>query len=214
MRSSERSTSMAGSSSSRTRSGRARPDYLRRHWARRSPRASPPAHRARTDRDLLEGLRHVKIPDPDGNAIAFAVPPERQNGAARPAAVAALVKTTAGDAVRVELEHRGGGPSLPLLLPYRRNPLDKTFEFGHLAAGVSERRIWPSSCCFRPHTRVAGCAQAAARSRQRRTRSAPLAIGCEADEQSRVREGIPDASDGRERASCAAVPNPLWLSCV
>ena len=23
-------------------------------------------------------MRHVKIPDPDGNAIAFAVPPERQ----------------------------------------------------------------------------------------------------------------------------------------
>jgi hypothetical protein len=62
--------------------------------------------------------------------------------AIRAAAFAAPVETTDGDAVRVEIEHRDGGPSLALLLPYRRKPLRKTFEFGQLAAGVAERRIW------------------------------------------------------------------------
>ncbi len=42
--------------------------------APRAPRC--PAHRARADREVLDGVRHVKVPDPDGNAIAFAELPD------------------------------------------------------------------------------------------------------------------------------------------
>src|ERR687894_745758 len=60
----------------------------------------------------------------------------------RAVAVAAPVETPEGDAVRVELEHRDGGPALALLLPYRRRRLRRTFEFGDLAATPGERRVW------------------------------------------------------------------------
>ncbi len=42
--------------------------------ARRS--RSPQRRSARRRRDLLERRRHVKVPDPDGNPIAFAEPPD------------------------------------------------------------------------------------------------------------------------------------------
>jgi hypothetical protein len=65
-----------------------------------------------------------------------------QRDAIRAAAFVAPVETANGDAVCVEIEHRDGGPSLELLLPYQRKRLRKTFEFGQLAAGVGERHVW------------------------------------------------------------------------
>ena len=66
-----------------------------------------------------------------------------QRDAIRAAAFVAPVETSDGDAVRVEIEHRDGGPSIELLFPYRRKKLRKTIEFGQLAAGAGERHIWP-----------------------------------------------------------------------
>jgi hypothetical protein len=65
-----------------------------------------------------------------------------QRDSLRAAAFAAPVETSGGDAVRVEIEHRDGGPSLTLLLPYRRKKLRAATEFGHLAAGAGERHVW------------------------------------------------------------------------
>jgi hypothetical protein len=48
-----------------------------------------PAHRARTDRDLLDGGRQVNVPDPDGNAIAFAEPPDGASASPRSAGTGA-----------------------------------------------------------------------------------------------------------------------------
>jgi hypothetical protein len=64
-----------------------------------------------------------------------------QRDANRAAAFVAPVTTTDGDAVRVELEHRDGGPALALLLPYR---IGDTVELGQLAAAPGERRVWRS----------------------------------------------------------------------
>ena len=58
----------------------------------------------------------------------------------RAAAFVAPVETRDGDAVRVELEHRDGGPALELLLPYRS--ADGTVEFGELTAAPGEARVW------------------------------------------------------------------------
>ncbi len=62
--------------------------------------------------------------------------------AIRAAAFAAPVDTADGDSVRVEIEHRDGGPALELLLPYRLTKLRKTVELGPLAAAAGERHIW------------------------------------------------------------------------
>jgi hypothetical protein len=60
----------------------------------------------------------------------------------RAAAFAAPVETPDGDAVRVEIEHRDGGPALAVLLPYRRKKLRKSFEYGQLAAEAGQRHVW------------------------------------------------------------------------
>ena len=65
-----------------------------------------------------------------------------ERDAIRAAAFVAPVETADGDSVRVEIEHRDGGPALELLLPYRVMKLRKTVEFGPMAAGAAERRIW------------------------------------------------------------------------
>jgi hypothetical protein len=44
--------------------------------------------------------------------------------------------------VRVEIEHRDGGPALQLLHPYRREGLGGSFDYGQLAAAPGQRRIW------------------------------------------------------------------------
>jgi hypothetical protein len=59
----------------------------------------------------------------------------------RAAAFAAPVETEDGDAVRVGLEHRDGGPALELLLPYRSEP-NTTIEFGELSASPGDRHVW------------------------------------------------------------------------
>jgi len=63
---------------------------------------------------------------------------------ARAVAFVAHVETPEGDAVRVELEHRDGGPALVLLLPYRRRRLRRALETGDLVATPGERRVWTS----------------------------------------------------------------------
>jgi hypothetical protein len=62
----------------------------------------------------------------------------------RATAFVAPVETSEGDAVRVELEHRDGGPALALLQPYRTRRLRRKPEFGELTAAPGERRVWPS----------------------------------------------------------------------
>ena len=60
----------------------------------------------------------------------------------RGVAFGAPVETPEGDAVRVELEHREGGPALALLLPYRYRRLRRTVETGNLMATPGERHVW------------------------------------------------------------------------
>ena len=60
----------------------------------------------------------------------------------RAVAFAAPMETPEGDAVRVELEHRDGGPALALLLPYRRRRLRRAVQTGDLVAAPGERRVW------------------------------------------------------------------------
>jgi hypothetical protein len=65
-----------------------------------------------------------------------------QREGSRAAAFTSAVDTSDGDAVRVEIEHRDGGPALALLLPYSRRGLRRKLEFGELAAMAGERRVW------------------------------------------------------------------------
>lgn len=93
------------------------------HMAGAEPgEGEPPSSQA-----VLDLLHEGAVSHRDGmRAAAFAIP----------------VGTPDGDAVRVEIEHRDGGPAIALLLPYRRKKLHKTIEFGPLAAAAGERRIW------------------------------------------------------------------------
>jgi hypothetical protein len=53
------------------------------------------------------------------------------------------VKANGGDAVRVEAEHRDGGPPLVVVMPYARKGLvKKAVTYGEMIAGPGERRIW------------------------------------------------------------------------
>jgi hypothetical protein len=51
------------------------------------------------------------------------------------------VRTADSDAVRVELEH-SEGPSLAVLLPYKKRRLRGGFEYGNLAATVATPAVW------------------------------------------------------------------------
>ena len=78
---------------------------------------------------VLEFLREVSSTMRDGaRAMAFVV----------------AVETHAGDAIRVELEHRDGGPALAVLLRYGRRAIRRSFEYSELVAEENERRVWPS----------------------------------------------------------------------
>jgi hypothetical protein len=57
----------------------------------------------------------------------------------------ALVLTRAGDAVRVELEHRDGGPALLLLRPCRVNRLRRRVAMGAVAGSFGSRLVWPGA---------------------------------------------------------------------
>ena len=52
------------------------------------------------------GVRHVKIPDPDGNAIAFAEPPDGASASPRSAGTGASSKTTGPHPARPDNTHR------------------------------------------------------------------------------------------------------------
>lgn len=65
-----------------------------------------------------------------------------QGDANRAAAFTAPVATTDGDAIRVEIEHRDGGPAVVLLLPYEHDAQRATTSYGALAAGTGERHVW------------------------------------------------------------------------
>jgi hypothetical protein len=61
----------------------------------------------------------------------------------RAVAFVAPVTSAGGDAVRVEIEHRDGGPALELLLPFTmRRRLRRRVEAGELVASEGERRVW------------------------------------------------------------------------
>jgi len=65
-------------------------------------------------------------------------------GACRAAAFVADVRANGSDAVRVEAEHRDGGPGLLILMPYQRKGLvKKVVTYGQMTAGPGERRVWP-----------------------------------------------------------------------
>lgn len=63
--------------------------------------------------------------------------------ARRCVAFVALVLGEEGDAVRVESEHRDGGPAPVVFLPYARKRLRRSIAFGDMVAEVGARRIWP-----------------------------------------------------------------------
>lgn len=65
-------------------------------------------------------------------------------GAYRATAFVADVKANGSDAVRVEAEHRDGGPGLLIVMPYQRKGLvKKVVTYGQMNAGPGERRVWP-----------------------------------------------------------------------
>ena len=55
---------------------------------------------------------------------------------------AALVSMVEGDAVRAEIEHRDGGPSIALFAPYTIKRLRRTVTYGEITAEAGERLIW------------------------------------------------------------------------
>ena len=61
----------------------------------------------------------------------------------RAVAFVADVAASGGDAVRVEAEHRDGGPPLVVVMPYvRKGLVKKAVTFGQMTADAGERRIW------------------------------------------------------------------------
>ena len=57
----------------------------------------------------------------------------------------AAVNSNGADVVRIEAEHRDGGPALVILMPYeRKGLLKKVFTYGQMSAASGERRVWMS----------------------------------------------------------------------
>jgi hypothetical protein len=66
-----------------------------------------------------------------------------QQDTLRAAAFVADVRLDGSDAVRVEIEHRDGGPGLAVLAPYAlRGLVRKRARFGDLQLAEGARRIW------------------------------------------------------------------------
>ena len=83
--------------------------------------------------------------DPDSNSVLASLyaAATGNRAAYRAAAFAADVRANGGDAVRVEAEHRDGGPALVVLMPYAKKGLvKKTVTYGQMSASSGERRIW------------------------------------------------------------------------
>ncbi len=60
----------------------------------------------------------------------------------RAAALVADVLAQGMTAIRVEAEHRDGGPALVVLLPYRVTRFRKRVEFGQASARTGLRQVW------------------------------------------------------------------------
>lgn len=61
----------------------------------------------------------------------------------RAAALVADVRTSASEAIQVDLEHTEG-PALRVLLPYTRHRLGRVKGYGDLLASEGQRRVWTS----------------------------------------------------------------------
>jgi hypothetical protein len=62
----------------------------------------------------------------------------------RGAAFVADVRTDGTDAIRVQAEHRDGGPGVEVLMRYEKKRFRKTVEYGSVIASSGPRRIWPT----------------------------------------------------------------------
>jgi hypothetical protein len=60
----------------------------------------------------------------------------------RAAAFVADVRVDAGEAIRVQAEHRDGGPGVEVLLRYEKRRFRKGAEYGTVSASEGQRRIW------------------------------------------------------------------------
>jgi len=82
---------------------------------------------------------------PDSNSVLASLyaGATGNRAAYRSAAFAADVRANGGDAVRVEAEHRDGGPALVVLMPYAKKGLvKKTVTYGQMSVSSGERRVW------------------------------------------------------------------------
>jgi hypothetical protein len=81
---------------------------------------------------------------PDSSALLATLGDGLRADRERLAAVAIVADVFAerGTAIRVEVEHRDGGPALRLLLPYSIGRFRRRAEFGELSAGLGTRQIW------------------------------------------------------------------------
>src|SRR5438105_40909 len=66
---------------------------------------------------------------------------QRDRGSLRAAAIAADVRTSDSDAVRVELEHRDGH-AFQVLMPYKKERVRRGVEYGTLSAAPGRQQIW------------------------------------------------------------------------
>lgn len=62
----------------------------------------------------------------------------------RAAAVVSDVLVAGSDAIRVQMEHREGGPAMNLLLPYSKK-LFRRFTYGDVTGSRASRRVWPNT---------------------------------------------------------------------
>jgi hypothetical protein len=60
----------------------------------------------------------------------------------RAVAFVADVRADGLDAIRVQAEHRDGGPGIEVLIRYQKRRFRKAVEFGAVSAGLGPRRVW------------------------------------------------------------------------
>lgn len=65
-----------------------------------------------------------------------------QRGSLLGAGVVADTSIDGGDAIRVELEHRDGGPALVVVVPYRPSWVEGELSLGEQRVAVGTRRVW------------------------------------------------------------------------
>lgn len=99
------------------------------------------------DRDgetsLAAGYTGDEHPDSQSVLDALAAGFLHNRDGYRAVASVADVRANGGDAVRVEAEHRDGGPAITLLMPYvRKGLVKKSVNYGQPSASQAERRYW------------------------------------------------------------------------